>query len=472
MRVLSLLWIQSLELQPMIRFLKNLFLTALLIGGLSAPATAQFASQATYAGVSTGTANAQILTIPNVLSKADLLGVQFTWLPGATNTGATQINVSGTGLTNLYKPSPGGPVPLTGGELITGSPGQLALAQWDGTEYVLLSNLNATTAFLVVTPQGYLTPCQISSGSPASGCPVGGLIPTGNVISVTTLYYEPDTGNEVPIWNGSQFIPFQVTETQMTLVLGSANLANGIYDVCVAIEAGAPTLVTSVAWTTPTAGAGARGTGAGTAQIDKTVGGLWTNSVSITGKNGANSYTIAAHQCTIVASIFIDGTNGQVSFTTTFGQSRKWAVSNAYNRKIIALKAGDSTASWASSGSIFRPANGNSANSLTSFDGFAEEKINATAQMQASFTIGSGGTQHTQSGIGFNSTTAASGISGSQQISVVAAFNGLATANSAYIAPPSLGVNVFTLLENVASGSSLTWEGTEAGSAIYAWWRG
>lgn len=456
----------------MIRLLQRLLLVALLAAGLDSPALAQFASQATYAGLSTGSANAQVVTIPNVSSFGDLLGVQFTWLPGATNTGPTQINVSGLGLTNLYKPSPGGPVALTGGELVSGSPGQLALAQWDGTEFVLLSNLNATTAFLVVTPQGYLTPCQISSGSPVSGCLTGGLVPSGNVTSVTTLYYEPDIGNEVPIWNGSQFIPFQVTETQMTLVLGSANLANTIYDACVAIEAGSPTIVTSVAWTTSTAGAGARGTGAGTAQIDKTVGGLWTNSVQITGKNGANSYTIAAHQCTIVASVFIDGTNGQVSFTTAFGQSRKWAVSNAYNRKIIALRAGDSTSSWIAAGSVFRAANNNSANSLTSFDGFGEERVNVTAIMTDNFTAGAAGTEHVQTGIGLNSITSAVGLSPQFQLTIASSsFNGLSFGSAAYVVPPSIGANVLTLLEN-SGGTSLTWEGTEAFSAIYAWWRG
>ena len=61
-----------------------------------------------------------------------------------------------------------------------------------------------------------------------------------------------------------------------------------------------------------TAGAGARGTGAGTAQISR-LQGIWVNSNSITAYNGLSSFTIPANQCTIVGSLSIDSGGGTVT---------------------------------------------------------------------------------------------------------------------------------------------------------------
>jgi hypothetical protein len=339
-----------------------------------------------------------------------------------------------------------------------------------GADGRLTAATSGAVSNLFSAPQGYLTPCQISSGTPVTGCVVGNITPTSNVTSATTLYYEPDLGSQVPIWNGTNFITYQVTEAQMTLALSSANAANTIYDVCAALESSVPTLVTSVAWTTSTAGAGSRGTGTGTAQIDKTTGGLWTNSVSITGKNGANTYTIPAHECTIVGSIFIDGTAGQVSLLSGFGQNRKWAISNAYNRKPIRLKAGDSTASWNTAGTL-GPINGNAANSLTVFNGFAEEPADIRYISSVAATVGATAQQNIGGGIGLNSTTAATGILANFGCSAgSSAVTCIGETVAEFHSPPFLGINVYTALES--NNHSAVTTGTEAGTVLSAQWRG
>lgn len=97
-----------------------------------------------YAGTSTGTANAQVLT-PAVPVPSYVVGLSLAFLVGAglTNTGALTINVSGLGAKNVYKESPTGPIPLTGGEVVAAN---LVSARYDGTQFQLTSTELGTAA--------------------------------------------------------------------------------------------------------------------------------------------------------------------------------------------------------------------------------------------------------------------------------------------------------------------------------------
>src|SRR3989304_10545818 len=192
-------------------------------------------------------------------------------------------------------------------------------------------NASATTPS-VPHPQGRLT---MTSATP--------VISTG-VTAGTAIYYALYNGNLVPIYNGTSMVPTEFTE--LTLSLVASHTAGSIYDVFVWAESGVLTLGTGPAWTNATAGRGGRGTGAGTTTLSP-VKGLWTNAVAMTARNGSTTYSVSANRATYVGSIHMDGTNGQLSCLTAFGQSRKFGVWNAYNRKPIVLLVGDSTASWA-----------------------------------------------------------------------------------------------------------------------------
>lgn len=301
----------------------------------------------------------------------------------------------------------------------------------------------ATTAAVVPPPQGYLT---LTSGTP--------VIPS-DVTAASTVYYTPFVGNIIPIYNGTSFNPTVFTEVQCALV--AAHAANNIYDLFVFNNSGVLTLVTGPAWSSSAAGSGSRGTGAGTTQITR-VNGLWVNSVSMTGRNGSTTYTVPANQGTYVGSIYIDATLGQVSCYRTAGQSRKWGVFNAYNRTPVMLQVTDSTASWSTTTAAptFRAANGSTANSFTSFFGLQEEQIDSEYQV---WMDAGGAGRAGYCGIGFNTTTAASGSVGNGLTASAGWFRGTIKGN--YIASPSLGINVFTAVESCDTGC--TFQGTLAG---------
>lgn len=193
-----------------------------------------------------------------------------------------------------------------------------AIHQACGSQCRRRNEVNSTSAAAIVpAPQGYLTP---TSGTP---------IITSDVISNTSLVYTPYLGNLVPIYSGTSFVPTVFSE--LTLTLTSSQAASTLYDVFIFNNSGALTLVTGPAWSNSTAGSCSRGTGAGTTQISK-LSGIWVNTVSMTGRNSSNTYTIPANQATYLGSIFIDGTAGQITLHRSYGQSRKWAIWNAYNR--------------------------------------------------------------------------------------------------------------------------------------------
>lgn len=444
-------------------------------------ASAQFTDQRTWAPTTGGSANAQTVAIDNVVGPP--LGVVFRAKAAATNTNAMTINVNGTGAKNVTKPSPAGPVALTGGELQSG---QIFEFMYDGTNYQLVSNLNATAANTFAAPQGYLTPC--SQTVAVSGCPTigstsnaGGVVPISTISSVGTLYYQTAFGNQIPIWNGTQMV--NQTFSELTLTLGGSNLASTLYDVCVTTTSGgvysaggAPTIVTSVAWTTSTAGSGNRSTGAGTAQISR-VAGIWTNAVTITGRNGGTTYSnIPANACTVVATIYIDAVAGQVTFnksyTTSSSTGAKWSAWNFYNRLPIYLKSGvASNYTTVASTSGFRGAGNSSNASVTVLSGLPEETVDITrnlalyVQSNPSVVIA----------IGLNGSVSPSGTMAGMYIGAGGS-NPLVNygfGSARFITLPSLpGVNTFNGLESTQSTGQGNFEAGEQFNATIAFWRG
>jgi hypothetical protein len=211
------------------------------------------------------------------------------------------------------------------------------------------------------------------------------------------------------------------------------------------------------------------------------VKGLWVNAVSMTGRNGATTYTIGANLGTYLGSIFMDSSNGQVTCHTAFGQSRKWGVWNAYNRQPINLLAGDSTASWTYSTATIRASNGSSANSMTIFMGLAEQRIAVefTQTVRIATTTSNSGQASYTVGVGWNSTTAFSGLRGSVENRVDAASSALdftLTTPSRYAVAPSLGTNVATSLETTGAATNgsptITRYGQETGMALSVVYQG
>ena len=303
-------------------------------------------------------------------------------------------------------------------------------------------------------PQGRLT---LTSGTP---------ILSGDVSAATSVYYTPYTGNLCPIYNGTIYQMRSFAELTLTLSANSNYAASTLYDIFIFDSSGTVTVGMGPAWSTSTAGSGARGTGAGTTELQR-LSGFWTNKVSMTARNGASTYTVAANQGTYIGSIFMDGTNGQVSCTYTYGQSRKWGIWNAFNRAPVRLNAGDSNASWNYSSSTVRIANNAAGNSLTVFSGLAEEFYDLRLFGRGQHSVGG---DITSIGIGYNSTSANSGTTA--QYYNPPTVTAIGDLRATYQAPPSLGINTVNALESCPSnGATGTFYGTQANMLLTAEWR-
>jgi hypothetical protein len=347
---------------------------------------------------------------------------------------------------------------------------------WDYTNSVLYVCTTTGTSSTAVW-----TAINAASATPAVPPPQGRLTLTSatpvlaaDVTAATAVYYTPFAGNLVPIYNGSSMVPAEFSE--LTLSLVASHALSTIYDVFVFSNAGVLTLVTGPAWSVSTAGSGARGTGAGTTQLTR-VKGLWTNAVSMTARNGSTTYTVGANLATYVGSIHIDGTAGQVTCHTSYGQSRKWGVWNAYNRQSIYLKAGDATASWVSNNaSGVHAANGSAANSITVFSGLPEETLDLRFSSRASTTLNTNNEMVTTAGIGFNSTSAYSGKIANYSHTVQTVTNAVGADTSLnganFRTVPWIGINVATALEN-SNGSdvNVSFHGSESHMLLSAAYR-
>lgn len=332
---------------------------------------------------------------------------------------------------------------------------------------VILNTVNANTTF--PTPQGYLTPQAATA-----------IIPS-DVVGATTIYYTPYTGPYAAVHNGTAVVPYRFAQSSfMNLTLSSSQAANNIYDIYLVYNGGAPTIGSGPSWVAGsggsiTPGSCVRGTGTGGASITRdAASGLWVNANAMTvicNANGAGNtpVSVSAGQGVLLGSIYVDATPGQVSCYRSWGQNRKWGVSNVYNRVPAILQVGDSTSSWTYNSATIRPSNNSTANSLTTFSCLAEEtaalsfvqNVQSLNPNPAQFNIG----------VGINSTTAFSGFSPDY----VPSPSNTATVASALIAaavlPPSLGINTITCLEkSTVSGGTNTLVGTNANMVLSAQW--
>lgn len=310
-----------------------------------------------------------------------------------------------------------------------------------------------------IAPQGYLT---LVSATP---------VIVSDQSAKTSVFYTPDKGNLVPIPDGVNFSVKAFSE--LTLSLVASHVANAIYDVFIFLDPADDATVrigTGPAWTTATAGSGSRGTGAGTTELFR-LKGLLVNTVAATMRNGATTYSVALKKALYVGSLYMDGTNGQISCHVSYGQSRKWGVSNAYNRRRIMMSGGDGTASWAYSTATIRQSNAAAGNTIAVFCGLAEEFVAISATQSATLT-GSAGAGATI-GIGVNSTTATTGKRGVFLQGAGSAPNGQSGDMYAeYTMPPSLGLNNINFLEVGPGITTSTFNGTNVSMLMTAEYQG
>lgn len=182
-------------------------------------------SQVFTAGLATGTANAQVVATLVPTGFALTTGVIVAFLAVGTNTGALTLNANGTGVKNVFRLTPSGAVACVGGEVVIN---QLVFAQYDGTQYQLLTN--AAVAHGVETTLASATTTDL--GTIAS-----------RVISITGTTTITSFGSSaiagLPIYIGRFTGALTLTHNATSLILpGGANITTAAGDRFIAMYLG------------------------------------------------------------------------------------------------------------------------------------------------------------------------------------------------------------------------------------------
>lgn len=131
------------------------------------PSLAQLSASQTWAATSGGSANAQTLTVPNVSSLSQIIGVPLRFVAGFTNTAATTFTVNSLSPLPVRSPTPYGAMALQGGEIQAGNPEE----GWtDGTYFyvTIFNGLLPGTPVPLLAPRTYYV--NAGTGSDSNTC--------------------------------------------------------------------------------------------------------------------------------------------------------------------------------------------------------------------------------------------------------------------------------------------------------------
>jgi hypothetical protein len=256
-------------------------------------------------------------------------GYSVIFVANQPNPGAASLNVTGTGVINLFKQTTAGPVALSGLEIAAGD---IVNAVYDGTQFQITAPVINTGP---PTMGGRLVPTNVACSNTPS-------IVYTNIAAVTSLCYVPylaGVGNLVWV-NGANF-----TYTPLTLTLNVTHQTGGnIYDIFVTTSGGVALIC---AGGNPWANTTAR-----TDAITLNANGIYQNNGTLSNcwNSNTNSGPIAAGGATYIGTI-IAIANGQSQWSLTpvqlaGGTNNVLGVYNAYNRVPVLAHIWDATASY------------------------------------------------------------------------------------------------------------------------------
>ena len=431
-----------------------------------------------FLGTSGGSSNAQTVTNGAFTSSN---GQAMAFRAGFTNSGAATLSVSGGAAIPIRKDTAAGPVGLVGNEIVTGnivvvyydtSLGVFHLTNNAGVAQLgdantfaavqtfsvapVLSNGVSSTVGPLVAPCGRLT---LTSATP---------VLSADVTAQTTVFYTPYLCNLISLYDGSKWNTISFSEVSQTLADSTKSPAAGginqVYDMFGWLDGSTFRVTRGPAWTTPTS---ARGTGAGTTELEY-VAGVLVNKVSIT--NGPS-----AQRGIYLGSIATDGNGGNGQLNMMFapaaaagGTNNRLDVWNMYNRVNVSSLVRDSTNSWNYTTLTWRSMNNSASNRVTMVAGLNEEAVAASVDLSLSSSANVSG----YAGIGVDSTTAISGIPGVHRQSGSAP----SQVESYYMGLVGLGRHFIQALEASEATGTTTWYGDnnnpnfeQAGLLVY--WR-
>lgn len=195
------------------------------LSGLTTPLSlAQGGTSVYLGGTSVGTNTITATAAP--INFALTANFKIIFVAGGTNTGATTLNVSGTGAKNVFRITPSGPIALTGGEIQSG---QIVEAVYDGTQYQLI---DTAANNLVAGPLTNLTSASADLGTIASH--------NVNITGTTTITAFGSTAvTTYPIYILNFAGALILTHNGTSLILpGAANIVTAIGDSAIALYLG------------------------------------------------------------------------------------------------------------------------------------------------------------------------------------------------------------------------------------------
>lgn len=277
------------------------------------------------------------------------------------------------------------------GTVTSGSPNTLSrptiLASSNGGSAI---SLTGTSTVWCDVPAGVITQPISSIIRPQGRATLQTGVPvmTADQTAKSTIFYDTyDTGNLVPVYNGSRWVYLVIGADEISMGLDAVtpHIASGsAYDIWAFSVAGVLTIGAGPAWSSTTS----RGTGAGTTEW-QWLNGVRVNKNSLTHVWGGASGTtdlgsIPAQQATLVCSFYATA-NGQTGMAfapaaASGGGNPFLALYNAYNRVPVMSRSQDSggSAGYTYASTTWRTVRASSSNRVTWFDGLQESFIDVS----------------------------------------------------------------------------------------------
>ena len=142
--------------------IKSILLSLVLVFSV-AHAYAQFASQQTYAGTAGGSATAITLSVPNISSISDVLGVPIRFIVASNSTGAATVTVGGLAAKNLTRADG---TAIQKNDLIAGT---IVTILYDGTQFqvtnpsLVQQNLPSSSTVVFSSSTSWTVPTGVTS---------------------------------------------------------------------------------------------------------------------------------------------------------------------------------------------------------------------------------------------------------------------------------------------------------------------
>jgi len=428
--------------------------TTILATWLNQVNLAIFQGRSPNVGTTTGSANAQVLTLATgSLYTSRTAGDTFGFIAGYTNAAAATLQVVAPGGSLAAAALELNGAALTGGEVIAGQPYVVA---WDGAAWQLISlagtafgtsllqaaDAAAGRALLVAAASGansditsLALPLQFAGRlTLASDTPVM----TTDQTAKTTVYFTPYNGDSIPIYDGTDMVQTTFAElsqaTTDTTKSPAAVTTNSNYDLFVWNDSGTIRCTRGPAWSSDTS----RGTGAGTTELEW-VKGVLVNKVAIT--NGP-----AAQRGTYVGSVRSNGSSQidwKLGSAAAGGGEAFLGVWNMYNRVDVAAAVQDTTDSWTYQSTTVRAMNNSNTNRVSFIRGLDEDGVFAQNSVMTGNSISDVGI----TAFGLDATNAIASKSSVVDCMVVSSSAQINTSMPSYSGLPGLGFHYLQCVE-------------------------